>query len=155
VLRGGLIAFEDKKRGARLAINLNVSLSIEGELEAKVACAKGSEKDAERFLEKVETRYINESILRGRKIDASGRFIDLKRKTWRDIVLESEIVNKIKDNVLYPIENIGLFEKFGLRTSRGILLEGPPGVGKTLLGAVIRDKLYIYPCHIERFKRWR
>ncbi|KAH7826414.1 p97G [Monocercomonoides exilis] len=55
---------------------------------------------------------------------------------WDDIAGLEFAKKRIKENVLWPITNPGLFT--GLREpSRGVLLFGPPGTGKTMIGKAI------------------
>ena len=53
--------------------------------------------------------------------------------TWTDIGGLDDIVANIEEEVLGPIVYRDAYEPYGVRPPRGILFEGPPGVGKTLL----------------------
>jgi len=102
-----------------------------------VFCRHSDAKTTEGLLMNMMKKCYDESILKGRKIDAHGEPIAVAEKGWSDIVLEDGVLSQVKDNIVFIMGNIGRFRELGLPTCRGVLLEGPPGVGKTLLGTVL------------------
>ncbi|KAI3892896.1 hypothetical protein MKX03_012412 [Papaver bracteatum] len=55
--------------------------------------------------------------------------VEVPNVTWEDI-----------ETVQYPVEHPEKFEKFGMSPSKGVLLYGPPGGGKTLLAKAIANE---------------
>ena len=53
---------------------------------------------------------------------------------WSKIGGQEEAISVIKDAIELPLLYPELFERFGKRPLKGILLFGPPGCGKTLIG---------------------
>ena len=70
------------------------------------------------------------STLRENKVEVP----DVK---WEDIGGLEDTKRDLQEMVRYPIEHRGLFEKFGMEASRGVLFYGPPGCGKTLMAKAI------------------
>lgn len=56
---------------------------------------------------------------------------------WEDIGGLEETKRKLIEMVVYPIEYPEVYSKFGQKPTRGALLWGPPGCGKTLLAKAI------------------
>ena len=75
----------------------------------------------------------NPSTLRENKIEIP----DTK---WSDIGGLEDTKMELQEMVRYPIEHRGLFEKFGMQASRGVLFYGPPGCGKTLMAKAIANE---------------
>ncbi|EED92889.1 cell division cycle protein 48 [Thalassiosira pseudonana CCMP1335] len=73
------------------------------------------------------------STLRENKVEVP----DVK---WEDIGGLEETKRDLQEMVRYPIEHRGLFEKFGMEASRGVLFYGPPGCGKTLMAKAIANE---------------
>lgn len=53
--------------------------------------------------------------------------------TWDDIGGQIEAKRQLREAIELPFKNPELFQKYGKRPVRGVLLYGPPGNGKTLL----------------------
>jgi len=60
--------------------------------------------------------------------------------SWADIGGLEDTKRELQEMVRYPIEHRGLFEKFGMQASRGVLFYGPPGCGKTLMAKAIANE---------------
>mmetsp|Transcript_3108 Transcript_3108/g.6847 ORF Transcript_3108/g.6847 Transcript_3108/m.6847 type:complete len:910 (+) Transcript_3108:193-2922(+) len=73
------------------------------------------------------------STLRENKVEVP----DVK---WADIGGLEDTKRDLQEMVRYPIEHRGLFEKFGMEASRGVLFYGPPGCGKTLMAKAIANE---------------
>lgn len=73
------------------------------------------------------------STLRDNKVEVP----DVK---WEDIGGLEETKRELQEMVRYPIEHRGLFERFGMQASRGVLFYGPPGCGKTLMAKAIANE---------------
>merc|ERR1719197_2067953 len=56
---------------------------------------------------------------------------------WEDIGGLEDTKKKLIEMVVYPIQYPDIYAKFGQRPSRGALLWGPPGCGKTMLAKAI------------------
>jgi proteasome-associated ATPase len=53
---------------------------------------------------------------------------------WEKIGGQEEAIQLIRDTIELPLLYPELFERFGKKPLKGILLYGPPGCGKTLIG---------------------
>ncbi|KAJ2786841.1 hypothetical protein GGI15_001203 [Coemansia interrupta] len=52
---------------------------------------------------------------------------------WEDIGGLDDIIDELKESIVWPILRRDQFRKLGIRPPRGVLLYGPPGTGKTML----------------------
>jgi ATPases of the AAA+ class len=66
--------------------------------------------------------------------------VEVPDVSWEDIGGLEETKRELQEMVRYPIEHRGLFEKFGMHASRGVLFYGPPGCGKTLMAKAIANE---------------
>jgi len=47
-------------------------------------------------------------------------------------------IHQLRDLVETPLKHPELFEAVGINPPRGVLLHGPPGCGKTMIGQVLQ-----------------
>jgi transitional endoplasmic reticulum ATPase len=66
------------------------------------------------------------------------------RVTWEDIGDLEEVKEKIREIVELPLKHPELFDRLGIEPPKGILLYGPPGVGKTLLAKALANETGAY-----------
>ena len=76
---------------------------------------------------------------------------------WDDVGGLEDIKRKLKEAVELPLKKPEIFNKFGIRPPRGILLYGPPGTGKTLLAKAVAtesDANFILVKGPELLSKW-
>ncbi len=87
------------------------------------------------------------SLYRGRALSASSNQgltlepVELPAVTRASVVVPEEVWEEIDLNVASVTVHRALMERLGLGVRRGVLLAGPPGVGKTVISQVISNEL--------------
>lgn len=64
-------------------------------------------------------------------------YVELPDVSWDDVGGLTEIKERLKESVEWPLTKPELFEHFGIKPPRGIVLFGAPGTGKTMLAKAI------------------
>jgi len=64
-------------------------------------------------------------------------YIEIPTIHWDEIGGLGEVKEDLKEAVEWPLKNPEIFSKLGIKPPKGILLFGPPGCGKTLLGKAV------------------
>jgi transitional endoplasmic reticulum ATPase len=64
-------------------------------------------------------------------------YIEIPTIHWEDIGGLEEVKQDLKEAVEWPLKNPEIFTRLGIKPPKGILLYGPPGCGKTLLGKAV------------------
>lgn len=63
--------------------------------------------------------------------------IETPNVKWADIGGLEGVKTELRETVMYPVNHPEMFLKFGQNPSKGVLLYGPPGCGKTLLAKAV------------------
>ncbi|KAI3867002.1 hypothetical protein MKX03_022045 [Papaver bracteatum] len=66
--------------------------------------------------------------------------VEVPKVSWEDIGGLDTVKRELQETVQYPVEYPEMFKKFGMSPSKGVLLYGPPGCGKTLLARAIANE---------------
>ncbi len=64
-------------------------------------------------------------------------FIEVPDIRWKDIGGLEELKDTLREAVEWPLTNSEDFKRIGIQPSKGILLFGPPGTGKTMLSKAV------------------
>src|SRR5271155_5446953 len=65
--------------------------------------------------------------------DTSHALIEDTRVTWDDIGGQEEAKRALQEAIVEPVTKKKIYERFGMRSSKGVLLHGASGTGKTML----------------------
>ena len=67
-------------------------------------------------------------------------YVEVPEVGWDAVGGLLEVKDRLKESVEWPLTKPDLFEHFGIKPPRGIVLFGAPGTGKTLLGKGHRQR---------------
>ncbi|BCU67231.1 ATPase AAA [Sulfolobales archaeon HS-7] len=64
--------------------------------------------------------------------------------SWEDVGDLEEVKEKLREIVELPMKHPEIFSRLGIEPPKGVLLYGPPGVGKTLLARALASEIGAY-----------
>lgn len=64
-------------------------------------------------------------------------FVEIPNVGWADVGGLEDIKQELQESVEWPIKHPGAFTKMGIKPPRGVLVFGPTGCGKTLIGKAV------------------
>lgn len=101
--------------------------------------------------------YKEFSVKFGRRkfIDKEDEEDNCKRLTWDSMAGMEEVKKEVKRYIELPLKNPDIYDLFKIKQSKGILLFGPPGCGKTLLARILADqcKVAFFPVKCSEILR--
>ncbi len=67
-------------------------------------------------------------------------FVEVPDVRWEDVGGLETVRQRLQEAIEWPLKYPQLFEQAGIRAPKGILLSGPPGVGKTMLAKAFANE---------------
>ncbi|MEF8873525.1 MAG: AAA family ATPase [Candidatus Thermoplasmatota archaeon] len=86
-----------------------------------------------------------------------AEMVDLGETPFENVGGLEDVKQDVKESILMPLLRPDISEKFGVETSKGVLLYGPPGCGKTLLMKALATELDIEMINVKSgdiMSRW-
>jgi len=112
-------------------------------LELTIACTSALEEASlySDLFDGIKDWIKENNYYKGQKIDATGKFLNVAKYSWDNIILEEDVKDNIFDDVVGFLNYADLYKTNDLPFKRGLILYGKPGCGKTLLGKVIANQV--------------
>ena len=143
------ISFDSKKGPYGESLTVNVGLDLfRGDVATEEVPAEEEilhlREFAENFCSNLfkdfEVYQREHGLLKNSKFNAFFQELELKGRTFQDLILADEKKKLLDDNIFAILRNSETLLQRGVETNRGIMLAGPPGVGKSLtIDAIIAD----------------
>ncbi|CAG8518638.1 6991_t:CDS:10 [Paraglomus brasilianum] len=83
--------------------------------------------------------------------------LEVPKTYWSDIGGQSDIIQKLRESIEWPLSHPEAFARLGIRPPKGILLYGPPGCSKTLMAKALATEAGLNFIAIkgpELFSKW-
>ena len=64
---------------------------------------------------------------------------DIPKVSWEQIGGQHDLKKKLQQAIVWPIKHAESFKRLNIRPPRGILMYGPPGCSKTMIGININQ----------------
>lgn len=122
-----------EKEDCRLVVTVDVNLKWRGSVKVEGLARK--KKEVQDFIDGINAIGDQENIYRNKKIEFGVRlrFLDIRPKSWQNIILDPGIKKEIRGNTVNFLHKKEVWNKYGIPMKRGILLAGEPGTGKTII----------------------
>jgi transitional endoplasmic reticulum ATPase len=79
--------------------------------------------------------------LRSQRLASNVDLGEVQAVDLKDLKGVDDVLRNLEINIVLPLENDELANRFRLRSKRGVLLYGPPGTGKTTVGRALAHRL--------------
>lgn len=79
--------------------------------------------------------------LRSQRLASNVDLGEVQEVELKDLKGVDEVLRSLEINIVLPLQNDELANRFRLRSKRGVLLYGPPGTGKTTVGRALAHRL--------------
>jgi cell division protease FtsH len=133
-------------------IPMHVSASLRGDMfsdpNISVEVHRDHKEIAEAFLQDVDTWIRDANIYKDKLLTFTGgrggrlSFLQVPPCQWSDVILPPKIIKQIRRATVDMLKRRDTFYDVGLGVRRSILLDGPPGVGKTQTNRALSNEVY-------------
>jgi len=79
--------------------------------------------------------------LRSQRLASNVDLGEVQQVALKDLKGIDDVLRSLEINIVLPLQNDELSNRFRLRSKRGVLLYGPPGTGKTTVGRALAHRL--------------
>ena len=127
----------EKPNGLRVVAAIDVNFM--GTSYLRVESSKKNGCEIEEFISNTQSIAKNENIYTGATIEFNGRlcFLNPREKSFKSIVLDETIKADIIANSIGFLKQQELWERYGIPLTRGVLLSGSPGTGKSSIAQAL------------------
>ncbi|NIT77322.1 MAG: AAA family ATPase [Anaerolineae bacterium] len=133
-------------------IPMHVSANLRGDMFSDPSISVEIHRDhkevAEAFLQDVDTWIRDANIYKDKLLTFTGgrggrlSFLQVPPCSWDDVILPGKIIKQIRRATVDMLKRRDTFYDVGLGVRRSILLDGPPGVGKTQTNRALSNEVY-------------
>ena len=110
------------------------------DIDSYMLMRESAEKYCANLLDGFETFQKEHGLLKNSKFNSLMEELNLKGRTFSDLLLSSSKKQLLDDNIFAILNNSEAILRRGVETNRGIILAGPPGVGKSLtIDAIVHE----------------
>jgi AAA+ superfamily predicted ATPase len=131
--------FVTRKDNSKVTFMLHSRLSrYDRSYDIGIVCQDNNVTEVEKLLRQFKQYILDHNIYKGQKFHGDLSFIKQDKKyTWDDLIVEPKTLELLQQNLLTVLTKRDLYNKFGISAKRGIILSGPPGTGKTMIGKIL------------------
>jgi len=89
----------------------------------------------EKLVQEIKDYMNKHNFYRGKRISFGSRisFLNAGLREWASIVLDPDMKSSIRLNTIGFLTNVARVQELGIPAKRGIILDGDPGTGKTII----------------------